>query len=223
MRSLINPLFCLFVATILTGISPTARAQEFPPKVPLPVEFMPGNNRMFFQLVVKRSFFPESKFGFLSISSFATGYNNDLEDVDMAIPVLTTYSITKGFGLVGGITINNKTGYTPLLGAQHSFVNKEWVAVTIASVFLNTSKNLELFGIYEYKPSITPKLNLYNRIQFLYIHNPMENSHARSFLQLRTGLKIQALNFGLGANLDQYGPAKTFKPNYGIFAGWVFQ
>jgi len=33
---------------------------------------------------------------------------------------------------------------------------------------------------------------------------------------------MNALNFGLGANLDQYGPDKTYKPNYGIFVGWSF-
>lgn len=227
MRSMnnVNPyhLFFLFIALTQSGFTQSVRAQDASPKVPIPVDYMIGNNRMFFQMVVKRKFSSESKFEFLSVSSLAASYDNDMENLDVAVPVLITYTIYKGLGLVAGATINNRVGYSPLLGAQHSFTNKEWVSVTIASVFLNSTKNIELFGIYEYKPSITPKLNLYTRIQFLYIHNTSEDFHARSFLQLRTGLKMNALNFGIGANLDQYGPEKTFKPNYGVFIGWAFQ
>jgi hypothetical protein len=216
-------LLFLFTGLALSGLAQPAKEQEAPPKVPIPVEYMVGNNRMFIQMVVKRKFLPESRFGFLSVSSLATRYDNEAAELDMAGPILITYTMYKGLGLVGGATINNRVGYAPLLGAQHSFTNKEWVSVTIASLFLHATSNVELFGIYEYKPSITPRHSLYTRIQFLYIHNTRENFHARSFLQLRAGLKVNALNFGVGANLDQYGPAKTFKPNYGLFVGWAFQ
>jgi hypothetical protein len=216
-------LFSVFIVLIFSGISQSVLAQKFPPKVPTPVEFMAGNNRMFFQMVVKKKFSPESKFGFLSVSSFSASYDNSMEDLDIAVPVLLNYTIYKGFGLVGGTTLNNSVGFSPLMGVQHSFANKEWVAVSIASFFLNSKRNIELFGIYEYKPTISPKSNLYTRLQFLYIHSTRDNLHARSFLQLRTGLKMNALNFGVGANLDQYGPEKSFKPNYGIFVGWAFE
>jgi hypothetical protein len=205
------------------GMLSFSLAQAPQPKVPTPVEFMAGNNRLFFQMVVKKKFTPESKFGFLSVSTFAASYDNEMDDLDMVVPVILNYNIYKNFSLVGGSTINNKVGFSPLVGAQHSFTNKEWVSVTIASFFLNSSKNVELFGIYEYKPQISPKSSLYTRLQFLYVHSTQQNHHARSFLQLRSGLKMNALSFGLGANLDQYGPEKTFKPNYGIFVGWAFQ
>ncbi|WP_254423409.1 hypothetical protein [Algoriphagus sp. A40] len=213
----------LFVALILSGISQPVLAQESHPKTPTPVEFMAGNNRMFFQMVVIKEFSPESKFDFLSVSSFSAGYDNKEEDLDIAIPLYINYTIYKGFSIAGGATVNNHVGIFPRLGAKHSFTNKEWVAVTIASFYLNSQKNVELFGIYEYKPPITPKINLFTRLQFLYIHSTRDKLHARSFLQLRTGLKINALNFGIGANLDQYGDEKMFKPNYGVFVGWAFQ
>jgi hypothetical protein len=199
-----------------------AIAQATAPKVPTPVELMAGNNRLFFQMVVKRKFSPDSKFGFLNVSSFSTSYDNEREELDLVAPVLINYTLYKGFGLVAGTTINNRVGFSPLVGAQHSFTNQKWVAVTIASLFLNSSRNVELFGIYEFKPQLTPKTNLYTRVQFMYIHNTAQNFHARSFLQLRAGVKKDALSFGLGANLDQYGPEKDFKPNYGLFVGWAF-
>jgi hypothetical protein len=197
-------------------------AQAPAPKVPTPVEIMAGNNRLFFQMVVKRKFSPDSKFGFLNVSSFATSYDNEREELDLVAPVLVNYNLYKGFGLVAGTTINNRVGFSPLVGAQHSYTNQKWVAVTIASFLINSSRSVELFGIYEFKPQISPKTNLYTRVQFLYIHNTVQDYHARSFLQLRAGLKRDALSFGLGANLDQYGPQKDFKPNYGLFVGWAF-
>ncbi len=211
----------LFIIFISFTFSTLVRAQA--PKVPTPVEFMAGHDRLFFQMVVKKKFAPESKFGFLSVTSFSTDYSNDLNDLDLVMPVLLTYNLYKNFGLVAGTTINNKIGFTPLAGLEHSFANREWVAVTIASLFLNSSRNVEFFGIYEYKPRLNDSLELYSRLQYLYIHGVSANQHARSFLQLRAGLKKDALSFGLGANLDQYGPEKDFKPNYGVFVGWAFQ
>lgn len=218
----VSRLSILFIMIALFGVNLPLYAQVAAPKVPIPVEFMAGNNRMFFQMVVKRKFSPESKFGFLSVTSLNLSYDNDMADNEMAGPLLVTYNIYKGFGLVGGATINSKFGYAPLLGTQHTFANREWLSVTVASLFLNSTKSIELLGIYEYKPAITPKLNMYSRLQFLYVHNTRADLHARSFLLLRSGLKVKALNFGLGANLDQYGPMKIFKPNYGLFLGWDF-
>ncbi|WP_291784290.1 hypothetical protein [Cecembia sp.] len=198
-------------------------AQNLPPKVPTPVEVMAGHERLFFQMVVKKKFTPDSKFGFLSVATFSTGYNNELSALELVIPVLINYNFYKDFSIVAGTTINNIVGFAPLAGIQHSFANKEWVAVSIASLFLNSSKSIELFGIYEYKPKINSKLDLYSRLQYLYVQNTAERFHARSYLQLRAGLKKGALNFGLGGNLDQYGPERIFKPNYGVFVGWAFQ
>jgi hypothetical protein len=207
---------------IATGFISQVYSQTFTPKVPTPVEFMAGHERLFFQMVVKKKFTPDSKFGFLSVSTFSSDYGNDLEDLDLVMPVLINYNIYKNFNVVAGTTINNRVGLSPLVGLQHAIATKEWVAVSIASLFLNSSQNIELFGIYEYKPQISAKLNLYTRLQYMYIHNTSANHHARSFLQLRAGLKNEAFFFGLGANLDQYGPEKEFKPNYGIFVGWAF-
>jgi hypothetical protein len=205
------------------GVQFQSAAQALAPKIPIPVEVMAGNNRLFFQMVVKRKFSPDSKFGFLNVSSFATSYDNEREELDLVAPLLINYTFYKGFGVVAGTTINNRVGFSPLVGVQHSFTNQKWVAVTIASLFLNSSRNVELFGIYEFKPQISPKTNLYTRVQFLYIQNTAQNFHARSFLQLRAGVKRHALSFGIGANLDQYGPERDFKPNYGVFVGWAFQ
>lgn len=220
-KIILQRIFILLLSGIL---APTFKSisQQDAHKVPTPVEFLMGHERVFFQMVVKKKFTPESRFGFLSVSTFSASYSNKADDLDLAIPVLLNYNIYRDFGIVAGTTINNKVGISPLAGIQHSFANSKWVAVSIASFFLNSSKNLELFGIYEYKPQLNSNINLYTRLQYMYIHGFAQNLHARSFMQLRAGLKITSLNFGIGANLDQYGASKVFKPNYGLFLGWSF-
>jgi hypothetical protein len=130
----------LHVISLLFTIPNLLHAQA--PKVPTPVEVMAGHERIFFQMVVKKKFSPDSKFGFLSVSTFSADYSNDSNEMDLVIPVLVNYNFYKNFGLVAGTTINNKVGFSPLAGLQHSFVNREWVAVSIALFFLNASQNI---------------------------------------------------------------------------------
>lgn len=212
----------LFILIGLLSTLPTFSYAQAP-KVPTMVEVMPGHERLFYQMVVKKKFSPSSKVGFLSVSTFSSSYRNDLNDLELVMPVLINYNFYNDFSVVAGTTINNMVGFSPVAGLQHSFANREWVAVSIASFFLNSTRNMELFGIYEYKPQINETFTLYTRLQYMYIHSFAANHHARSFLQLRTGLKKAAFNFGLGANLDQYGPEKLFRSNYGVFVGWAFQ
>ncbi|MDZ7879956.1 MAG: hypothetical protein U5L45_19920 [Saprospiraceae bacterium] len=64
---------------------------------------------------------------------------------------------------------------------------------------------------------ITPKIGLYTRFQGLYVYNPTEAHHERSFLSVRTGLSIKNYQFGIGADANWYGPFKVFKENVGVF------
>ena len=86
----VSRLSILFIMIALFGVNLPLYAQVAAPKVPIPVEFMAGNNRMFFQMVVKRKFAPESKFGFLSVSSLNLSYDHDMADNEMAGPLLVT-------------------------------------------------------------------------------------------------------------------------------------
>ncbi|MFD2200779.1 hypothetical protein [Shivajiella indica] len=212
----------LLFTMICIGAVQITLAQESRPVVPTPVEFMAGHERLYFQMVVKKKFSPESKFGFLSVSALSASYDNEMDELDIAVPILFNYNFYKDFSFVSGLSVNNAVGISPVVGAQHSYSNKEWVAVSILNYFLNGTNKVEFFGIYEYKPQLGPKLNLYTRLQLLYIYGLNADQHTRSYLQLRVGLKQNALSYGIGANLDQYGPEKQFKPNYGIFVGWAF-
>ncbi|MDX2072228.1 MAG: hypothetical protein SFV55_27590 [Haliscomenobacter sp.] len=192
------------------------------PEPPLPVEMLFGNDQFYFQVVIKKKFSPDSKFGFFSVATYSASYNQKIPQNSITIPAQFSYSLGKGFGIMAGMEINSVAGFSPIVGPQHNYTSKKVLAVTVASLFLNEDLDFKLFGLYEYKPPLNEKWTWYNRLQFIYNHNLKEGIHNRSYLYLRSGLKRKSLAFGLGANLDQIGPNKIFADNYGLFARWDF-
>jgi len=53
--------------------------------------------------------------------------------------------------------------------------------------------------------------------------NTESDHHDRSYIYGRIGLSYKKVGFGLGTNLDWYGPNKLRKDNYGIFVRYEFQ
>ena len=209
------------LAVLLWGNTIPLKGQA--PEPPIPVEALFGNNQLYFQLVVKKKFTPTSQFNFFSVATYTANYENDLSENRIIIPAQISYTLGKGFGLMAGTDINSVVGFSPIVGPQHNFASRQFLAVTVVSFFLNADNDVKLFGLYEYKPPINEKWSLYNRVQFIYNHSLKEGSHNRSYLYLRSGVKKGPLIFGLGANLDQLGPRKIFKENYGLFVRWEFR
>ncbi len=195
------------------------------PEPPLPIEMFFGNKQLYFQLVVKKKFSANSRFGFFTVATYSADYNFNEEAAQnsITIPVQLSYDLGKGFGVMAGTDINSEGGFAPIVGPQYNFASRQFLAVSVLSFFLNEDQDVKLFGLYEYKPPINEKWAIYTRVQFIYNHSLAEGSHNRSYLYLRGGLKRNAFIFGLGANLDQFGPRKRFQDNYGVFARWEFR
>jgi hypothetical protein len=190
---------------------------------PIPVEAFFGNNGMYYQTNAKKTFTPYSRFSFFSLATFTADYGNDLFKNRMLIEAQISYSIKAGFGMMIGTDINAVTGFSTITGPQHIYTSRKVLTVTIASFFLNEKRDFKLFGLYEFKPLLRGRWFLYNRVQFIYNHSLKEGVHNRSYIYFRSGLKKEALVFGLGANLDQFGPTKIFEDNFGLFIRWEFR
>lgn len=206
------------IILFLFAISQILNAQK--PEPPLPVEFMTGSEGVYFQSVIKKSFKPESKFAFFSIATFMSGYENEPESISIAIPVQIQYELGSGFSAFSGGRINNVVGFSPLVGLQHNIASRELLMISSVNYFVNEDHDLQLFGLYEYKPALANSSQFYTRMQFLYNHNPNEGQHNRSYLYFRLGIKNGKLAYGIGANLDRFGPFKDFIENYGLFMRW---
>lgn len=210
-----------FLIAIFTN-STIAQAQA--PAPPLPMELMFGNDRMDFQLVVKRNFSPQSKFSVLAIAAFSENYAEEKQLGDnLVIPFQVNYALGKsGFSLAAGAEANSSAGFGTTIGLTHGKASKEILAITVFSYELSSDQDLKFFGLYEYKPALTEKWSIYSRLQLTYNQGMAAGFHNRSFLYLRAGLKKGPLGFGLGANFDAYGPEKIARENFGVFTRWEF-
>ncbi len=217
MRAIRKVILIIFAISLNTQIG---FSQEHQP--PIPVEVLFGNEAIFSQLVLNRDFSDNSKFSLFSVATFTSVYNKEEKENDLAIINQISYDLGKGFGVMGGVNVNSAVGLTPVIGPRHVYVSPKFLAVSIFSYSVDGKHDMGLFGIYEFTPPVHEKVFLYTRLQVLFNHSIGESHHNRSFMYLRIGLKRSKLNFGFGANLDQYGPDKDFIDSYGAFVGWAF-
>jgi hypothetical protein len=210
----------LFVLLICSFI---ANGQETNKEAPSPVELNMGNNRFGLQFLMNKHFATESKFSFLSVTSFESTYNNDINNLDFINNSQVSYEIYKGFGVATGLSVNRIAGLTPIAGLQYVYANKEILFVLTPTYHFSKGKNVEGLALIEYKPKLTNKFNLYSRFQTLYNQNTETQQHERSYMQFRLGVGIGNYQFGLATNLDYYGAAKIFKENYGAFLRFNFK
>mgnify|MGYP000223716161 FL=1 len=215
------PLGSLFLFFLFLNPKITQAQTPIPP---LPMELMFGQDRMDYQLVMKRNFTPQSKFSVLAIAVFSENYAKGKKLGDsVVIPFQVNYALGKsGFSLAAGGEANSSAGFGTTLGLTHSKATKEILAISVLSYQLSSAQNVKFFGLYEYKPALTEKWSVYSRLQLTYNQGMAEGFHNRSFLYLRAGLKKGPLGFGLGANFDAYGPSKVARENYGVFTRWEF-
>jgi hypothetical protein len=214
-------IFALICMALFAGNTQGIYAQA--PRRPVPAEVFFGNEYIYYQFVTKRAFSPDSNFEYFMLATFSADYQNVLAENSMVMIGQISYDLGQGFGLMGGADVNSFSGFSPVVGPQHTYASKEWLTVTVLSYFLNGESDLKLFGLYEYKPALTERWSLYNRVQFIVNESLKYESHNKSYLYLRTGLKRNSLIIGVAANFDWSGPNKVYRDNFGLFTRWEFQ
>ena len=202
--------------------SKTPAALPRKPPVPIPMEFMAGHEELFFQLATKRSFGAESKFHMFALATYSAAYNTEIENNRSVIVNQISYDLGKGFGVMTGLDYNSTTGIVPVAGPQHSYANKEFLAVSFMAMSMKSSLDFLWFGLYEYKPALNDRWNLYTRGQFFYNRSLADNANNISTVYLWAGLKRKALSFGAGSNWDWLGDDRKLIQNYGLFVRWEF-
>jgi hypothetical protein len=210
-----------FFSIAIVFISTLTVAQDSIPKTyhiqSIPVEIMFGNNRMAYQMIVHKKLSENSRFGFFNISSFAVDYQNDKSKNEYTTLVLVNYELVKGFGIASGAAVNSNWGFRPYAGVQYIFSNQNILAIVEPGFYLTESHNFKTLAIIEFKRQLKNNWSLYSRLQGLYSQNLQTNHHDRSYIYPRLGLKYKNFGFGLGSNIDWYGPFKELKQNYGLF------
>jgi hypothetical protein len=205
-------LILLNVSFVLLSLS--AKAQ-------IPVEILFGHKKstldvMFFKYVKKTNGDDPSRFLFFNRNRVTMDYRNTLSSF---LPVFgstnaVSFNHTKlhGFAPVVVAQILNQ-GIYPKTGVQLYYRKKGFTVFSWAVVELLKNPHIDVFALIRYEPKSIKKWQLYHQIEFLNVL-PTESCSNFNFIQrIRTGLKSQAWQFGLGVDLIQTGNKSFVKTN----------
>jgi hypothetical protein len=148
-------------------------------------------------------------------------YNINYEDQSRntyEIYQVATYNITSNWGLAGGGRFANGE-FQPVLAVSYQLATSNLYFNIFPSIqysSLTEQLNYSLFGLLFYKPRLSKTWRMFNQVAF----EPFvsKQGHVFSYQQLRMGLEYKnGVQFGLGANLEQFGESFDSTYNIGLF------
>lgn len=203
-----------FVHTIMgCMITAAAFAQR------IPIEVQVGDQYILYQHTISKPIKPGSRFGVVHLANITDWYNNDVQKNGMKNEVMNqgyiSYRLNNAFTVLGGFFYTNAAGLHGSAAVQFMQKGDNWLFVISPRVDLKNDGAVELFGMFEYRPSLSANLKLYTRIQGMTSHGP--SHHNRSYQRLRLGLDAWNTQFGFAFTMDEYGAGPVVKTNTGIF------
>ncbi|MCL9770204.1 hypothetical protein NAT47_07225 [Flavobacterium sp. HXWNR69] len=209
----------LLKATLLSMFCSTALlAQESNTfqNPPINVETLVGNRGVSFQMIIDKQIKSIPQLGFFSVTDINSDWSEQNLQDHMTQASLT-YKVFNGLKVAAGFHNTPVTGIRPSASLIYTFKNNNWLIIAVPRVDLSKDANLEGLALIEYKPKINDKWNLYTRLQGVYTHTMSLDLHARSYFRARLGLSYKEFAFGVGSNVEYYGPLKHNENNVGGF------
>ena len=187
-----------------------AEGQEAPKtgNPPIPIEVMFGNEEIYFLGILNLPFEKRTRLGYFGVASALVPYENGRSNNELVISNALTYSLSQKWYATAGLQFHYSKGAVPFSGFQFFSVNPTWLFLFSPNLQLAPSINFETVGIVEYKPKLSEGLRLYCRFQGIYNQNLGDGGHERSLLYLRAGISLKRTSFGIGLNIDSYGPER---------------
>lgn len=184
-----------------------------------PVEIMAGHQYFNYQHSVHRKLNTNSKFGWTHITNLIRRYVNHAEKGgrpnEIMNQVYLTTNLNNKLMVMGGLFFTPVTDMKISFAGQYAYRTKTLSLIVNPRFDLGEKFTYELFGLFEFRPTVSPNMYLYGRIQFMTNHS--KEGHNRSYQQLRIGVERSKVQFGVGSTFDQYGTKLISTGNMGIF------
>lgn len=219
----VNKLKCvsIIMLSIIGGNTFAQEEIQIPaPNAPINAEVFGSNRGLAFQMIIDKKFKSMPRLGVFSVTSLVGEWGNDKINDYMTQSSLT-YQIVKGLKLATGFHVTPVKGMRPIAGLIYSMANPTWLFVANSRIDFSKDTNVEGMALVEYKPKINDKWRFYSRIQGLYEYSTIINMQTRSYLMARAGLSYWEFSFGLGSNIDYYGPEKHNENSFGGFVSFL--
>jgi hypothetical protein len=180
---------------------------------PIPIELMVGNKYGSVNLVFNKNFSQTSPLGFFHMNSVQFDYK-DADKNSFILQDLLYVETFKNLRVAGGVAYSIG-GFDPTAGFQYVYSGKKFLFLCAPRINIESDPSYDIMTILQYKPEINDRFKLFTRLQMLNLFN--SGGNIRSYQWLRLGLEIKGIQFGLAANIDEYGAHSSVESNFGIF------
>lgn len=219
-KSSLQSLLILSFIAIFNVTTAQNQSTKVPPSVPINTEVLMSNRGLAFQMIIDKKIKSVPKLGFFSVTSLVGEWGNDKVN-DYMTQASLTYEIVKGLKLAGGFHVTPVKGMRPIAGLIYTKADPTWLFVANSRIDLSKDTNVEGMFLVEYKPKINDNWRFYSRVQALYEYSTVIDMQTRSYLMLRAGLSYKEITFGIGSNIDYYGPEKSNENSIGGFVSFL--
>ncbi|MCR9174162.1 MAG: hypothetical protein NXI10_16820 [bacterium] len=143
--------------------------------------------------------------------------NNNLDELGVQPTLFWDLHENISFG--PSIYYNSNAGYSNRLSAKFTIKRSQLIIVFAPTLGLSSNTHniyAEAFTQFQLNKPINGKISIWFNGQFLTVWD-MFTIHTRSFQQVRLGISLFGHQFGLGLDLDQYGPHPLQKISIGLY------
>lgn len=183
----------------------------------IPAQIFGGNEGIEYNFLWFKDFDTQAKVSFFNFTSFAIDYDDQNQNA-YEIYQVAIYNLTKQWGFAGGGRYTGDEFY-PLVAVSFQTQTKDLYLNVFPSVqyFMNLREfGYSLFGLLFYQPKINETWKVFTQLTFEPLYGA--EGHIYSYQQLRLGLEYKNLiQFGIGANWEQFGRSFALSQNYGLF------
>lgn len=201
------------------GLLPILLLCSFPKVTAQNFEFLVGARNLSYQHVFTKNVSNKSRFGITHIASVLVPLNLTEGERKSGNELMNQgylrFSIYKSLSIYAGGFFANSSGLRPSVAISYMFSRPRFQMVMQPRMDVSVSPSFELFGLVEWRPVIREHLLGYTRLQFM--SNQGACFHNRSYQQLRLGIEVKAVQFGIGFQADEYGRNYSTLYNTGVF------
>lgn len=129
------------------------------------------------------------------------------------------WNINKRIAIGPSLYYNSFSGYSERFSAKLTIKNSRLLFVvmpTIANSHKKKASYAEAFMQFQFNIPLNDTVLLWFNGQFLTVWDKIK-THSRSFQQIRAGISINGHQFGIGLDLDQFGPKPIETIAFGMY------
>ena len=180
---------------------------------PIPIELMMGHEYGTVNLSFSKNFTQKCRLGFFHMNTVQFDYK-DKNNNSFILQDQIYIETFKNLRIAGGVVYSNG-GFNPTAGLQYVYGGKKLFFLCAPRINIESDPSYDIMTIIQYIPDINDRVNLYTRLQMLNLFD--KGGNIKSYQWIRLGLEVKGIQFGLAADIDEYGPKPTAKGNFGVF------